>query len=86
MHVSAYSTAPQTGPGIGGKGKQDDRSLEKSSYFCPVYKYPKRNDRYLIFRVYLKCDAQGGSTTTSRGVTPAMNWKLKGVSLLCCKE
>jgi len=86
IHVSAASTAVQTGPGLGSKGKQDDRSQEKSSYSCPVYKYPKRTDKYLIFRVSLRCDAQGGSSTLARGVTPAMNWKLKGAALLCCKE
>jgi len=54
--VSAQSTAPvQGGPGIG-KAKQDDKSSEKSMYSCPVYKYPKRTDRYLIFRVNLKSD------------------------------
>jgi dynein heavy chain len=87
MHVSAYSTTPTTGPGLGAKGKQDDRAGDKSGkYSCPVYKYPKRNDKYLIFRVDLKCDTQGGNTNLSRGVTPAMNWKLKGVALLCSKE
>ena len=86
MHVSAQSTTQQTGPGLAGKPKPDDRAGEKSAYSCPVYKYPKRNDRYLIFRVNLKCDAQGGSTNLSRGVSPAMNWKLKGVALLCSKE
>lgn len=58
MHVSAISTAPQTGgPAMGPRPRQDDRAGEKSSYSCPVYKYPKRNDKYLIFRVFLKCDA-----------------------------
>ena len=57
MHVSAMSTTPSQGPGIGGKGKQDDRANEKNAYSCPVYKYPKRTDKYLIFRVFLKCDA-----------------------------
>ncbi|MAC17935.1 MAG: hypothetical protein CMC97_06535, partial [Flavobacteriales bacterium] len=37
---------------------------------CPVYKYPKRNDRYLIFRMLLKTD-----------VNP-FHWKLRGVCLL----
>ena len=87
VHFSATSTAPaQAGPGLGAKAKQDDRGGEKSMYSCPIYKYPKRNDRYLIVRVNLKCDAQGGSSNLSRGVTPAMNWKLKGVALLCSKE
>jgi dynein heavy chain len=71
---------------MGAKAKQDDRAGEKSQYQCPVYKYPKRNDKYLIFRVGLKCDAQGGNNNLSRGVTPAMNWKLKGAALLCSKE
>jgi dynein heavy chain len=55
-------------------------------YFCPVYKYPKRNDRYLIFRVNLKCDVPGGTNALSKGVTPPMKWKLNGVALLCSKE
>lgn len=86
IHVSATSTAPQQGgPGLK-PNRPDDKAGEKSSYSCPVYKYPKRNDKYLIFRVFLKCDAQGGSSNLSRGVTPAMNWKLKGAALLCSKE
>ena len=55
-------------------------------YFCPVYKYPKRNDKYLIFRVNLKCDVPGGANALSKGVTPPMKWKLMGVALLCSKE
>jgi dynein heavy chain len=71
---------------MGSKAKQDDKSSEKSKFSCPVYKYPKRTDRYLIFRVDLKSDGAGGSATLSRGVTPAMKWKLMAASLLCCKE
>jgi dynein heavy chain len=85
IHVSASSTVAPTGPGLG-KGKQDQASQDKSAYSCPVYKYPKRNDKYLIFRVPLKCEGQGQQSNLSRGVTPAMNWKLKGVALLCTKE
>jgi dynein heavy chain len=55
-------------------------------YFCPVYKYPKRNDKYLIFRVNLKCDVPGGTNALSKGVTAPMKWKLNGVALLCSKE
>ena len=29
-------------------------------YNCAVYKYPKRNDRYLIFRLMLKTDEKNG--------------------------
>jgi len=83
IHVSAVSTAPVTGPS---KGKQDDKGGEKQQYFCPVYKYPKRNDKYLIFRVNLKCDVPGGPNALPKGVTAPMNWKLKGVALLCSKE
>lgn len=87
IHVSAMTTAPQQGgPGLGMKAKHDDKAGEKSFYSCPVYKYAKRNDRYLVFRVNLKCDAQGGGTNLSRGMTPAMNWKLKGVALLCSTD
>ncbi|EER14943.1 axonemal dynein gamma heavy chain, putative [Perkinsus marinus ATCC 50983] len=43
-------------------------------YDCAVYKYPKRNDRYLLFRLNLKTD-----------VHPS-HWKLRGVCLLCATE
>jgi dynein heavy chain len=38
-------------------------------YDCAVYKYPRRNDRYLIFRMLMKTEAQ-----------PSL-WKLRGVCL-----
>jgi hypothetical protein len=66
--------------------KADVGNKDKTHYFTPVYKYPKRNDRYLIFRAYLKAEAPAGQIKLSQGVTPVMNWKLKGVALLCCKE
>ena len=69
----------------GGK-KVDQAVLEKTHYSCPVYKYPKRNDKYLIFRVWLKPEGQGGSPNTNKGMTPPMKWKLCGVSLLCTKD
>lgn len=84
IHVTAESTNPATEKNP--KAKQDGQSKEKTHYFCPVYKYPKRNDRYLIFRAYIKADAPAGQLKLSQGVSPVMNWKLKGVSLLCCKE
>ncbi len=48
---------------------------DKSVYNCPVYKYAKRTDKYLIFRVNLNSETE----------TPS-KWKLKGVTLLCAKE
>ena len=41
-------------------------------YECPVYKYPVRTDRYLIFSVLLP----------SRDHRPT-HWVLRGVALLC---
>ena len=48
---------------------------DKSVYNCPVYKYPKRTDKYLIFRVNLNSETD-----------PPSKWKLKGVALLCAKD
>jgi dynein heavy chain len=48
---------------------------DKSVYSCPVYKYAKRTDKYLIFRVNLNTESELPS-----------KWKLKGVTLLCAKE
>ena len=53
------------------KRKSDDKSF----YNCPVYKYAKRTDRYLIFRVLLNSDSEAPS-----------KWKLKGVALLCARD
>jgi len=39
------------------KKKSHDTEKMSSSYNCPVYKYPKRTDKYLIFRVFLNCDS-----------------------------
>lgn len=85
IHVSAESTNKEMMDKAQSK-KADAGNKEKTHYFTPVYKYPKRNDRYLIFRAYLKADAPAGQLKLSQGVTPTMNWKLKGVALLCCKE
>lgn len=43
-------------------------------YDSAIYKYPKRNDRYLIFRMLLKTEAH------------PFHWKLRGVSLMCQTE
>jgi dynein heavy chain len=58
----------------------------KTYYDCPVYKYPKRSDRYLIFRVFLKPEGASVAPNPNKGMTPAMKWKLCGVALLCCKD
>jgi len=86
MHVSAESTNKDLMDKAASK-KAQDGNKEKTHYFCPVYKYPKRNDRYLIFRAYLKAEGPPGSQKSiPQGMTAVMNWKLKGVALLCCKE
>lgn len=41
-------------------------------YECPVYKYPSRTDRYLIFSVLLATSQQ-----------KPLHWILRGVALLC---
>ena len=30
---------------------------QKFDYECPVYKYPKRTDKYLIFRIWMRAEA-----------------------------
>jgi len=64
--------------------------MKKCYYNCPIYKYPKRNDKYLITRCYLKPEANPNpnqkETAKSGVVTSVMKWKLCGVSLLCSKD
>merc|ERR1719160_1164523 len=45
-------------------------------YNCAVYKYPKRNDRYLIFRLFLKTDEKNHP----------FHWRLRGVCLVAQTE
>ncbi len=44
-------------------------------YDCPVYKYPRRTDKYFVFDVKLPCEGTGPH-----------KWKLRGVALLCSTE
>ena len=44
-------------------------------YDCPVYKYPLRTDRYLVFSV----------TLPSMNHRP-LHWTLRGVALLCTTQ
>ena len=86
MHVSAESTNKDVLDKAASK-KTNVGSKERTHDWCSVYKYPKRNDKYVIFRAYLKAEGPPGSQKSiPQGVTTAMNWKLKGVALLCCKE
>jgi dynein heavy chain len=45
-------------------------------YNCAVYKYPKRNDRYLIFRLFLRTDEKNHP----------FHWRLRGVCLVAQTE
>jgi len=57
------------------KKKGGDTDKMSNSYSCPVYKYPRRTDKYLIFRVNLEC-----------GTKQPSFWKLRGVALHCFTE
>jgi dynein heavy chain len=93
LWVSAISTAvDKDRPGAMGGGNralQEYLALDKNHYFCPVYKYPKRNDRYLIFNCHLLAEAATGNTkgASSAGQSNAiLQWTLSGVCLLCQKD
>lgn len=93
IHVTAISTAapdPNARPAAGaGRGNKQEHP-EKTHYSCPIYKYPKRNDKYLITRVWLRPDSAKDTDKKDNslpiGMKPQINWKLKGVALLCTKE
>ena len=68
LHVTAVSTNSKKGL---------DQEKKDSAYNCPVYKYPVRNDKYLIFRVLLPYS--GNSSDQNK-------WKLRGVALLCSTD
>lgn len=54
-----------------------DQDKKDSAYLCPVYKYPLRNDRYLIFKVMLNYSGVGNDSS---------KWKLRGIALLCTTD
>jgi len=95
MHVTAQSTAAvvDRNPNATKKPTELERQ-QKHDYYCPVYKYPKRSDRYLIFRFYMKAEPPAATEPGAKqvakkddsGLKPAQAWKLRGVALLCCKE
>ena len=55
--------------------KKEEGLKSSTVYACPVYKYPRRTDKYLIFRVNLEC-----------GTKQPSFWKLRGVALHCFTE
>jgi dynein heavy chain len=60
------------------KAQKKNRSADYGpygGYECPCYKYPVRNDKFLIFMV----------TLSSREHRP-MHWALRGVALLCTTD
>ena len=85
IHVGAVCTTPN--PNERGGGAQAMlTNLAKTCFSCPVYKYPKRNDKYLIFSCYLKAEAAGAPSSANKGLTAPMKWRLCGACLLCTKE
>jgi len=84
IHVSAISTAKD--PNERGSKKPDLETIQKSQFQCPVYKYPKRNDKYRIFYAFLKPETSGAPASLHKGLTPQMKWRLCGVALLCTKD
>ena len=58
IHVTAQSTmvVQERNPNAVKKPTELERQ-QKNDYFCPVYKYPKRSDKYLIFRLYMRAEA-----------------------------
>jgi dynein heavy chain len=70
-----YAPLPILLVGAQNKKKMPDQERNSTTYSCPVYKYPKRTDRYIIFRVNLPCEGSGPH-----------KWKLRGVALLCSTD
>lgn len=55
------------------KSKESDKG--NSPYACPVYKYPRRTDKYLVTKINLQCEGTGKE-----------KWTLRGVALLCSTD
>jgi len=65
-----YLTAGTTSGGKKGKSEWGPFA----PFDCPVYKYPRRNDKYLIFRILLKTNVHNS------------HWRLRGCCLLAQVE
>jgi len=59
------------------KKKSPDSERMSTIYPCPVYKYPRRTDRYILsnFKVTLSCEGSGPH-----------KWRLRGVAILCSTD
>jgi len=61
-------------------------------YPCPVYKYPVRQDRYLVTKINLRAEpmqekpARGAQVMAKEQNAMVNQWRLRGVALLCQKE
>mmetsp|Transcript_610 Transcript_610/g.1165 ORF Transcript_610/g.1165 Transcript_610/m.1165 type:complete len:1301 (-) Transcript_610:61-3963(-) len=88
IHVSAISPNSEKDKpnSLNTRQRQDPAALAKTQFSCPVYKYPKRNDKYLVFRCNLKAEAAGAPPNPTKGLTAPMKWRLCNVALLCCRD
>lgn len=87
MWVTAVSTAPPPDARQGQQNKeaQDIANMEKTHYYCPVYKYPKRLEHYKVFNCFLKAEAANAPPNPNKNLSPKMKWRLCGTCLLCQK-
>jgi len=85
--VTAQSTAQSTDTRAPAMGRSNNPATDQKTWYqCPVYKYPKRLDKYLIFRVSLNPQSKDDKGALPNGMKQTVNWKLKGVALLATKE
>lgn len=59
-------------------GVVDSNKTQTGTYPCPLYKYPKRTDKYHIIDVGLKISGNENSEK--------FTWQKRGVAMLCNKE